>query len=321
MSLLEKNFIPGTDSGRRLLDVPSVSSVIDTGFHASHENNNCLYDISVTDDKKVWNKQVIFSDEENKAIKTFNNYGKVVTLFRTKDWKPPGITGSASGDILVCLCRKHHSKVVRYSNTGTVLQEIQYDSDLKPLYRDAWHIDENVNGDIIVTDLDMVVAVDRLGIHKYTYWGENYSFDVRSIATDIDGNVFVVDCDGDMIHMLDINGRFLRYIIPREGLQNPRAICMIGVARGEEWHKLIDNHVKKLHRELDDLKKENEAVLEKQMLLEVPTVTTVIHAGNNNNLLDMTVTDDRKVLVAVQTELKLFDLQGYLHRSVMFPSY
>lgn len=36
-------------------------------------------------------------------------------------------------------------------------------------------------------------------------------------------------------------------------------------ARGEEWHKLIDNHIKKLHRELDDRKKENEAVLEKQM--------------------------------------------------------
>ena len=36
-------------------------------------------------------------------------------------------------------------------------------------------------------------------------------------------------------------------------------------ARGEEWHKLIDNHVKKLHRELNDLKKENEAVLEKKM--------------------------------------------------------
>ena len=35
-------------------------------------------------------------------------------------------------------------------------------------------------------------------------------------------------------------------------------------------------------------------------VLEVPTVTTVIHAGNNNNLLNMTVTDDRKEWVAVQ---------------------
>ena len=275
MSLLEKNFIPGTDFGRRLLDVPSVTSVIDTGFPASHGNNNRLYDIAVTDDKKVWvvgetnelklfdlqgkqcltvpvadigvhicmyNKQVIFSDEDNKAIKMFNNYGKVVTLFRIKDWKPSGITGTASGDILVCLSTKNQSKVVRYSYTGSVLQEIQYDSDLKPLYRDTWHIEENVNGDIIVTEFDMVVAVDRLGIHKYTYRGGYYSFDVRSIATDIDGNVFVADCDGDMIHMLDINGGFLRYIIPREGLQNPRAICMIGVGEmivGEEKTGLV----------------------------------------------------------------------------------
>ena len=262
MSLLEKNFIPGTDSSTRLLDVPSVSSVIDTGFPARHENHNRLYDMTVTDDKKVWvvgetnelklfdlqgklcrtvliadigvhiciyNKQVIFSDEDNKAIKTFNNYGKVVTLFRTKDWKPSGITSTASGDILVCLCTKHQSKVVRYSNTGTVLQEIQYDSHLKPLYSNAWHIDENVNGDIIVADLYMVVAVNRLGIHKYTYRVGYYSFGIGSNATDINGNVFVADRDGDMIHMLDIDGRFLRYIIPREGLQKPRAICMIGV--------------------------------------------------------------------------------------------
>nr|XP_022328448.1 uncharacterized protein LOC111127526 [Crassostrea virginica] len=35
-------------------------------------------------------------------------------------------------------------------------------------------------------------------------------------------------------------------------------------ARGKDWHKHIDNHVKKLHQELDELKKENEEMLQKQ---------------------------------------------------------
>ena len=35
-------------------------------------------------------------------------------------------------------------------------------------------------------------------------------------------------------------------------------------AQGKEWQKLIDKHVKKLHQELDDQKKEHEAKLQKQ---------------------------------------------------------
>ncbi|XP_078336429.1 uncharacterized protein LOC111132200 [Crassostrea virginica] len=33
---------------------------------------------------------------------------------------------------------------------------------------------------------------------------------------------------------------------------------------GEEWHRQIDNHVKKLHQELDDMKEEHEALLQRQ---------------------------------------------------------
>ena len=52
--LLEKNVIPDPDSGRKVLEVPSVSSVIDTGFPAEEEYNTRLYDMGVTDDQRVW---------------------------------------------------------------------------------------------------------------------------------------------------------------------------------------------------------------------------------------------------------------------------
>ena len=93
----------------------------------------------------------------------------------------------------------------------------------------ACYIAENFNGDIIVTDNKkrIVIAVDRLGIFRYTYSGrENDS--VCSVVTDSIGNVYVADFNGDKIHMLDRDGRFLRYIIPEGGIKQPRAVCMIG---------------------------------------------------------------------------------------------
>ncbi|XP_078327166.1 uncharacterized protein LOC144623061 [Crassostrea virginica] len=262
MSLYENRFIPDTDSGRKILEVPSVSSVIDMGFLAD-KNINYLYDMAVTDDQKVWmggnstelklfdlqghlhrtipvtdqgmyicmyNKQLVYSDMKNKAVKKISDDDTVVTMFTTGDWKPYGITGSASGDLLVYLQKDDQCKVVRYSSTGTVLQEIQHDSHCQPLYQDPFYIAENVNGDIIVTDFKkkIVIVVDRLGIFRYTYSRKDNVLDASSVATDSVGHVYVTDYQGDKIHMLDRDGRFLRYIIPEGGIKNPRAVCMVG---------------------------------------------------------------------------------------------
>ena len=114
-------------------------------------------------------------------------------MFTTGDWRSYGITGSASGDLLVCLVNDNVSKVVRYSSTGTVLQEIQYDSQCQPLYQRAWYIAENINGDIIVTDYKkrIVIAVDRLGIFQYTYSGKDNVLDAFSVAIDSVGHVSI----------------------------------------------------------------------------------------------------------------------------------
>ena len=75
-----------------------------------------------------------------------------MTILTLGDWLPYGITCNVSGDLLVCLRKDNQSKVVRYSSTGTVLQEIQYDIKCQPLYQWAWYIAENVNGDVVVSD-------------------------------------------------------------------------------------------------------------------------------------------------------------------------
>ncbi|XP_052697169.1 E3 ubiquitin-protein ligase TRIM36-like [Crassostrea angulata] len=250
-------------SDRKILDVPTVTSVIDTGFPADEETKNRLYDMAVTDDNKVWmggesrelklfdlqghlhrtvsityrgiylcmfNKPVVYSEPLNKAVRMISNTDTVVTMFTTRDWIPLGVTSAASGDLLVCLVKDDQNKVVRYSSTGTVLQEIQYDSQCQPLYKDATYITENVNGDIIVTDWvkKAVIAVDRLGIFRYTYSEKDSNFKPSSVATDFVGHVIVTEFSRNKIHLLDRDGRFLRYIIPKGGIKNPRGVCILG---------------------------------------------------------------------------------------------
>ncbi|XP_052699605.1 uncharacterized protein LOC128177095 [Crassostrea angulata] len=258
-SLLENKLKDNDLPGRRILDVPTVTSVIDTGFPADEEDKNRLYDMVVTDDNKVWmggasyelklfdlqghlqhtvsittyglylcmyNKQVVYSDHHQKAVKMISDTDTVVTMFTTGDWEPYGITSAASGDLLVCLQKDDQNKVVRYSSTGTVLQKIQYDSQCLPLYKQVVYITENVNGDIIVTDWEnnAVIAVDRLGIFRYSYSGVSSS----TVTTDSVGHVIVTDFDGNKIHLLDRDGRFLRYIIPDGGIKDPRGVCVLG---------------------------------------------------------------------------------------------
>ena len=248
---------------KRILQVPTVSCVIDSGFPPDEKYNARLYDMAVTDDKKVWvgghsrelklfdlqghlhrtvtitctgiyiclhNKQVVFSDNLKKAVKRVSDDDTVSTVFETKAWNPFGITSTASGDLLVCLRKDDQSKVVRYSSTGTVLQEIQYDSQCQPLYQWAWNIAENINGDVIVTDFkrNAAIAVNQSGMFQYSYGGEKRASELSSVTTDTVGHVFISDFRGDKIHMLDQYGKFLRYIIPRgERIDHPRAICML----------------------------------------------------------------------------------------------
>nr|XP_034325613.1 E3 ubiquitin-protein ligase Trim36 [Crassostrea gigas]XP_034325614.1 E3 ubiquitin-protein ligase Trim36 [Crassostrea gigas] len=250
-------------SGRRILEIPTVTSVIDTGFPAREKYGDRLYDMTVTDDNKVWmggasgelklfdfqghlhhtvritytgmyicmyNKQVVYSEPLNKAVKIISDNDTVVTMFTTGDWKPRGVTSAASGDLLVCLRKDDQYKVVRYSSTGTVLQEIQYDSQCQPLYKKTNYIAENINGDIIVTDWEKkaVIAVDRLGIFRYSYSGKDSEFFACSVATDSVGYVIVTGGVGKKISMLDRDGRFLRYIIPEGGIKDPRGVCILG---------------------------------------------------------------------------------------------
>ncbi|XP_078323008.1 uncharacterized protein LOC144622259 [Crassostrea virginica] len=229
---------------------------------------------------------VVFSDNLKKAVKRVSDDDTVLSVFETKDWNPFGITNTTSGDLLVCLRKDDQSKVVRYSSTGTVLQEIQYDSQCQPLYQWAWNIAENIYGDVIVTDFkrNAAISVHQSGMFRYSYGGEKRASELSSVTTDRVGHVFISDFRGDKIHMLDQYGKFLRYIIPHgERIDHPRTICML-----DDDELIVGEYLSDSGFPSDE--------------------------KYNARLYDMAVTDDKKVWMGGQSrELKLFDLQGHLY--------
>ncbi|XP_062589298.1 uncharacterized protein LOC134250953 [Saccostrea cucullata] len=254
-----------TYSSRQALDVPTVLSSFDTEFPASKINNR-LYDMVPLGDNRVWtggeslklklfdlqgrlhdtvtityggmyltlhDGHVVYSDITNKTLKKVIN-GKVDTLFSTGEWKPFGITCTAARDFLVCLRTTDQtaSKVVRYSSSGDVLQEIQYDSEYQPLFGKTNYVVENGNGDICVADYDkkVMIVVDKFGIFRFSYTGNKESkeeFQATSLTTDSMHHIIITDFLHNKIHMLDRDGRFLRYIIPDQGIRDPRAVCVV----------------------------------------------------------------------------------------------
>lgn len=56
---------------RKILDVPTVISVIDTGFPADENYTNRLHDMAVTDDNKVWMRG------HSKELKLFDLQGNI----------------------------------------------------------------------------------------------------------------------------------------------------------------------------------------------------------------------------------------------------
>ncbi|XP_061179554.1 uncharacterized protein LOC133188191 [Saccostrea echinata] len=253
-------------SSRQALDVPTVLSAFDTEFPADIENNNRLYDMVPLGDDRVWaggdsrelklfdlqgrlhdtatitdtsmyltlhDGHVVYTDTNDETVKKVIN-GKVETLFPTGEWSPRGITCTAARDFLVCLLStdKTESKVVRYSCSGDVLQEIQYDSQYQPLFGKTNYVVENGNGDVCVADWDKkaVTVVDKFGIFRFSYTGNKASkkeFDASSLTTDSMHHIIITDFEGDKIHMLDRDGRFLRYINLDQKIRRPRAVCIV----------------------------------------------------------------------------------------------
>ena len=175
---------------------------------------------------------LVYSDSSSKTVNVVRG-GKIHAVVTLRDWKPQGVCGTSSGELLVIMDRedKQESRVVRYSG-GIARQSTQFDCQGKPLYSTGSikYIAENRNLDVCVTDSKRkaVVVTSETGGLRFRYTGpsptpRNKAFYPVGIATDSGSRILTADYFNQCVHVIAPDGQFLRYLDC--GLQDPWGLC------------------------------------------------------------------------------------------------
>ncbi|XP_052678417.1 uncharacterized protein LOC128159388 [Crassostrea angulata] len=158
------------------------------------------------------------------------------TSINLRKAQPSNMFVTSTGDLLVSMFKRwtDQSQVVRYSGSK-LKQTIQFDDEGKPLFsrtRDMKCITENRNHEICVADSGgyAVVVVTQDGKFRWRYTGipsvnKIKAFKPFGITTDSQSHILTADCDNHCIHILDQNGKFLRYIDNCD-LKYPYSLCV-----------------------------------------------------------------------------------------------
>ncbi|XP_048748568.2 E3 ubiquitin-protein ligase TRIM36-like [Ostrea edulis] len=244
-----------------LLDEPRVTATIDTGYRELH-SVSCLSEDQVwtcgdnktmellnlqselltsiqtksgkwpTDIAVTRDGDLVYTDPSIKTVNLIKNK-QIQTVITLQGWVPLSVCCTASDDLLVTMVsdNRKQSKVVRYSGS-TEKQSIQFDDQGRPLYSSGYikYLSENKNLDICVADrlASAVVVVNQSGKLRFRYTGHpsniEQSFNPYGITTDSQSHILTADFNNRLIHILDQDGQFLRYI--HCDLKLPSGLCV-----------------------------------------------------------------------------------------------
>ena len=169
----------------------------------------------------TWSGCLVYADYWGSSINLVRGT-QIKKLITLQGWTPQGLCITSSGDLLVIMESdddKKQTKVVRYSGS-TEKRSIQWDDQGNPLYTSGHikNLSENRNLDICVADClaVAVVVVSAAGKLRFRYTGPSSppgeSFCPFGITTDSQGNILTSDCNNHCIHIIDMEGHFLRFI-------------------------------------------------------------------------------------------------------------
>jgi tripartite motif-containing protein 2/3 len=91
-------------------------------------------------------------------------------------------------------------------------------------------ISENINQDVCVSDCKkkVVVVVERSGLFRFAYDGGKIyknTFSPCELDSDSLGNIAISDHTNNSIHLLDIDGNFIKYLLTeKDGISCPRGL-------------------------------------------------------------------------------------------------
>lgn len=193
----------------------------------SINSNQTPHDIAV-----LRNGVLTYTDYHDRSINFVKNdevYDHA--LIKLQGWKPRYLCRTYYGDFLVIMTSddKKQTKIMRYIDS-TENQSIQWDDQGRPLYSSSVttkFITENKNLDICVADRGacVVVVVSAAGQLRFRYYGHQESFKQTGITTDSQGMILIADFETHLIHILDENGNFSRYIDNCD-VDRPHGLCV-----------------------------------------------------------------------------------------------
>lgn len=185
------------------------------------------WDITVTNSGNL-----VYTNDHDNTVNIVNN-SQIKVIIRLRKWKPTGVCSTSIGDILVVMVNDNkETKVVRYSDSKEK-QSVQYDDKGRQLYSTGGtkYICENRSLDICVSDYRAckVVVVNRAGKLRFIYSAPTSKprklFKPLGITTDSQSQILIADLNSNRIHILSLDGQFLRYIDNCD-LHGPCGLCV-----------------------------------------------------------------------------------------------
>ena len=196
----------------------------------------------VNDMVQTPSKDIIVTDNDNLRLVKISRAGRITTLFKTHRFAPNGLCINDGQQIVVGRNAGYATPPIRlviYSlNGSTSIQVIENDEDENPLFtREITNVKQNVNGDYVVSDRNILVCLSREGHYRW----ENVvgCDDIHGLACDQHGNILASDCYNNRVILLDSDGTLIRTLLTvADGMMYPQALVI-----GREAEVLVGQQI------------------------------------------------------------------------------